>query len=145
MQNIPHNYKVSAAARPEGDVILSADKVEPIPSSPPIEFGGSGNLWSPESLLVAAVADCFILSFRAVASASKLSWVSLECEVTGTLERIEGATKFTRFVIKAELKVPQDTTDKKAHRILEKAEEVCLITNSLSGETHLNAVVSKFG
>jgi hypothetical protein len=33
----------------------------------PREFDGRGNQWSPESLLAAALADCFVLSFRAVA------------------------------------------------------------------------------
>jgi uncharacterized OsmC-like protein len=92
--------------------------------------------------LVAAVADCFILTFRAIARASKVSWASLKCEVTGTLERRDGTTQFTDFVINASLAVPQDTSEEKAHRLLEKAEAACLITNSLSGATHLNAVVA---
>lgn len=142
MQNFPHHYKVSASAEPDGDVSLESDGLDPIPSAPPAEFGGPGNRWSPESLLVAAVADCFILSFRAIARASKLPWNSLECEVEGILERETGTTKFTRFKVKAMLHVPRDTDEGRAHRILQKAEESCLITNSLSGSTHLEAVVS---
>ena len=99
MQNLPHHYKVAATAAPEGDVNLTSDNLEPIPSLPPAEFGGPGNRWSPETLLIAAVADCFMLSFRAIARASKLSWISLKCEVEGTLERSEGTMKFTEFVI----------------------------------------------
>jgi peroxiredoxin-like protein len=143
MQTLPHHYTVSATGKPEGDVSLSAAKLETISSAPPAEFGGPGNRWSPESLLVAAVADCFILSFRAVASASKLPWMSLDCEVVGKLERSEGITKFTEFVVTAKLTIPQETTEEKAHLALEKAEVVCLITNSLSGKTHLNTVVTK--
>lgn len=141
MQNLPHHYKIVAAAEPEGDVSLAGDRLEAISSAPPVEFGGPGDRWSPETLLVAAVADCFVLSFRAVARASKLSWLSLQCEVDGTLERIEGTTKFTEFVVHATLNVPQDTNVDRAHRILDKAEESCLITNSLSSSTHLDAVV----
>lgn len=141
MQDLPHHYRVAATAGPEGDVSLAGNKLDPIPSAPPPEFGGPGNRWSPETLLVAAVADCFILSFRAIARASKLSWVSLKCEVEGTLERSEGTTKFTAFVVNATLGVPKDTMEERANRILEKAEASCLITNSLSGATHLNTVV----
>ena len=43
-------------------------------TAPPPEFDGPGGLWSPENLLCAAVADCFILTFRAIASFSRLSW-----------------------------------------------------------------------
>ena len=142
MQDYPHHYKVSAVAGPEGDVSLSANRLESIFSASPIEFGGPGNRWSPESLLVAAVADCFILSFRSVARASKFSWTSLECSAEGTLEQSDGTTQFTAFVINAELAVPQGTREEKAHRLLEKAEAICLVTNSLSGTTHLNALVS---
>jgi len=142
MQDLPHHYRVAAAAGSEGDVNLTGDKLDAIPSAPPAEYGGPGDRWSPETLLVASVADCFILTFRAIARASKLSWISLSCDCEGTLERVEGMTKFTGFVINATLEVPEGTSEEKANRILQKAETSCLITNSLSGATHLIAVVS---
>jgi peroxiredoxin-like protein len=141
MQDFPHHYKILAAAEVEGDVELSGHGLDAISSSPPAEFGGPGNRWSPETLLVAAVADCFILSFRAIARASKLSWVTLKCEVDGTLERSGGSTKFTKFLLRATLEVPKEANVERAHRILEKAEESCLITNSLSAATYLEAEV----
>ena len=141
MQDFPHHYRVEAAAEPAGDVSLTGEGLETIPSAPPPEFGGPGDRWSPESLLVAAVADCFILSFRAISRASKLEWVSLRCEVEGTLEREARVTRFTRFQVTATLRVPAGTNEARAHRLLEKAEETCLITNSLSCPTHLEATV----
>ena len=143
MHELPHHYKVEASAGPDGEATLSGDRLDPIPSASPVEFGGPGDRWSPETLLVAAVAGCFILSFRAIARASKLSWMSLKCEVDGTLERVEGGIKFTQFVVHATLDVPQDTNEERAHRLLEKAERSCLVTNSLSGETQLDAKVQK--
>ena len=143
MHELPHHYKVEASAGPDGEATLSGDRLDTIPSASPVEFGGPGDRWSPETLLVAAVAGCFILSFRAIARASRLSWTSLKCEVDGTLERVEGAMKFTRFVVRATLDVPQDTNEERAHRLLEKAESSCLVTNSLSGETQLDAKVKK--
>ncbi len=141
MQDFPHHYTVVAAAEPDGDVRLDGDALDTIVSAPPPEFGGPGGQWSPETLLVAAVADCFVLTFRAISRASKFEWASLKCEVEGTLERKDGATKFTGFVIHATLEVPREANEEKAHRMLEKAEAGCLITNSLSGTMHLNAVV----
>lgn len=143
MQALPHHYRVSASANSEGEVTLTADKLEAIQSAPPIEYGGPGDLWSPETLLAAAVADCFILTFRAIATASKQSWLSLSCQVEGTLERIEGVTKFTEFRIQASLNVSAEIPEDRALQILEKAEANCLITNSLSCKTQLNAVVVK--
>jgi peroxiredoxin-like protein len=143
MHDYPHHYKVAAAAEPDGDVSLTGDGLESIPSAPPLQFGGPGDKWSPETLLVASVADCLILTFRAIARASKHSWISLKCEVEGTLQRRDGKTRFTDFVVHATLVVPQDTNEARAQRLLEKAEESCLITNSLSSATHLEATVSR--
>jgi len=141
MQDLPHHYKVGASAGPDGDVDLASEGLDTLRSAAPVEFGGPGGRWSPESLLVAAVADCFILTFRAIARASKLSWTSLQCEVEGTLARSEGKTRFTEFAIRATLHAPSDIDEEKALRMLEKAETGCLVTNSLSSATHLHAAV----
>jgi uncharacterized OsmC-like protein len=98
-------------------------------------------VWSPEGLLVAAVGDCFILSFRAIARTAKLDWISLDCETEGTLDKIEKLTQFTAFTVKAQLTVPPGTNEKKARTILEKAEKYCLITNSMKAASHLEAEV----
>ena len=141
MQDLPHHYAVAAAAETQGDVTLATEGVADLPSAPPVEFGGPGGRWSPETLLVAAVADCFVLSFRAIARASKLPWTRVHCAVSGTLDRVEGKTRFTAFQLHAKLVTPQDVDGDKAGRLLEKAEASCLITNSLSAQTHLTTEV----
>ena len=142
MHEFPHHYKVSATARPKGEVTLASENLPSLPSAPPAEFGGPGNLWSPETFLVAAVSDCFMLTFRAIARASKMEWISLSSESVGKLERVDGKIQFTRFEILATLQVPAGTNESRAHRLLEKAEETCLITNSLTGGVHLKANVT---
>ena len=141
MQDLPHRYVASADAKSVGNVVLSSSGVDDLTSAAPAEFGGPGDRWSPESLLVASVADCFILAFRAVARASKLDWDSLTVNAEGILERVERVTQFTRFNVAVTLDVPSATEESKAHRLLEKAEHVCLITNSLKAESHLETTV----
>ena len=141
MQDFPHQYRVSAGAKNSGNVVLSSDGVADLPSAAPAEFGGPGDQWSPESLLVASVADCFILSFRAIARASRLDWDSISCNVDGTLDRIDRVTQFTGFKVSATLHVPLGSNEEKAQRLLEKAEHACLITNSLKAESELEATV----
>ncbi len=145
MQELPHHYKVSASGGPDGDVGLDTEGLPTLASAAPVEFGGPGGRWSPESLLVAAVADCFVLSFRAIARASRLPWAALHCDVQGTLARADGKTKFTEFAIRATLQLPADGNEDKARTLLAKAETSCLITNSLSATTHLTAVVEVDG
>ncbi len=141
MQQFPHLYSVVAKADTQGDVALESDRLPPIPSAPPPEFGGPGGRWSPETLFVAAVADCFVLTFRAIAGLSRFSWVSLECSATGTLDRVERVTQFTALQIHARLTVPPGANEDQARRLLAKAEETCLVTNSLKVRPHLEAVV----
>jgi peroxiredoxin-like protein len=142
MHPFPHHYVVSASVGTEGSVRLASDGVASLESAPPKEFDGPGDRWSPESLLTAAVADCFVLSFRAVAAASKFAWTKLDCSTTGTLERVDGKSKFTQFHNTAKLTIPAGGDIERAKKLLEKAEQVCLITNSLSGERHLTVEVA---
>jgi organic hydroperoxide reductase OsmC/OhrA len=141
MHPYPHLYTVSASATPEGDVPVSAPGLPVIATAPPVEFDGPGDRWSPEALLCAAVADCFLLSFRGVARAQKLPWTSLQCEVQGTLDRIEGKTRFTHILVRAALVAPEGTDRDKALKAMERAEHVCLISNSLLAERRVDATV----
>jgi organic hydroperoxide reductase OsmC/OhrA len=137
MHPYPHLYQVSASAQPEGNVTLRGEGLPDLATAPPPQFDGPGGVWSPETLLCAAVADCFILTFRAVARASKFEWSGLQCAVEGTLARTEGPARFTRFVTQATLRVPAGTDVAKAKLLLEKAEHNCLITNSLNATREL--------
>jgi organic hydroperoxide reductase OsmC/OhrA len=141
MHPFPHQYLVNAAVRPDGDVPLSTEGVRVIESAPPREFDGPGNQWSPEGLLTAAVADCFVLGFRAIAAASKYPWHSLESQTRGTLDRVEGKMRFTRFETHAKLHVPPGADIERAKKLLEKAELTCLVANSLNSERHLTVEV----
>jgi organic hydroperoxide reductase OsmC/OhrA len=141
MHPYPHHYVATADAAPEGDVPVNSPGLPTLVTAPPAEFDGPGDRWSPETLLVAAVADCFLLSFRGVARANKFAWNSLSCEVHGTLERPEGKTRFTRMVVKAQLRAPAGTDETKALQLMQRAEHVCLISNSLVAERLIEATV----
>ncbi len=141
MQPLPHHYAVVAAGGAEGEIALASDGLPALASAAPAEFGGPGDRWSPETLLVAAVADCFVLTFRAIARASKVSFVSLRCEVGGTLDRVERVTHFTAFVVRASLRLPAGANEEQAQRLLERAEQSCLISNSLKAASRLEATV----
>jgi organic hydroperoxide reductase OsmC/OhrA len=141
MHPYPHHYTVHASAEPTGDVPVTGVGLPALATAPPAEFDGPGDRWSPETLLCAAVADCFLLSFRAVARASKLDWNSLECRVEGKLDRVEGRSFFTEIVVHATLRVPSGTDQDRATRLLEKAEHVCLVSNSLVAQRRLDPTV----
>src|SRR6185312_13141216 len=105
MHPYPHHYLASAQAHAVGTVIVSAPALPSIETAPPPEFDGPSGFWSPETLLTAAVADCFILTFRGIARAARFDWISLDCRTEGTLERVAGQSRFTRFATTARLTV----------------------------------------
>lgn len=141
MQAYPHRYSVHAAAEPEGRVSVDSEGAPTLSTAPPPQFGGPGGQWSPETLLVAAAADCFILTFRAIATGSKLAWRHLDCDAEGVLDRVDGVVRFTALHLRALLTLPAGGDAERAKRLLEKAETACLVTNSLAFRPTLDAEV----
>ncbi len=141
MKPYPHFYHAAAQGAGAGMVRVSSADLGGLETAPPPEFDGPGGVWSPETLLVAAIADCFILTFRGVARAARFEWEQLHAQVEGTLEKIDGVTQFTRFITRAALTVKPGADRQKATELLQRAEHVCLISNSLRGERRLECTV----
>ncbi len=137
MQALPHHYTAKADTTIESVVELSSHNLPVLNSTPPIQFGGSGEFWSPEDLLMASVADCFVLSFKAVARMSKLKWHSISCESEGILDKVDGKTKFTKITNNVHLLIEEGESLEKAEKIIHKSEAACLVTNSLTATIEL--------
>ncbi|MFT4939183.1 MAG: peroxiredoxin-like protein [Paraglaciecola sp.] len=142
MQALPHQYNVHVSGQADSNLQVHVVNLVNLTVAPPALFGGPGDQWSPEDLFMASVASCFILSFKAIARASKLSWQSVQCDAQGELDKLAGKTQFTKIVINAKLVITAGESSEKAERLLNKAEQSCLITNSLTSETHLECEVS---
>ena len=143
MHPFPHRYVVSSTATPDGNILLTSDGIPSLATVTPPEFDGPGGLWSPETLLVAAVVDCFLLTFRGIARASRMPWTTVSVSCEGRLERVDGVSQFTRFDLAAAVVLPREASDDQARRILTRAEETCLITRSLKAETHLQIEITR--
>ena len=137
-----HLYRAAAAWTMRRRGIVSADDVpRTINFSAPPEFQGDPGLWTPEHLLVAAVATCFLTTFRAMAEMSKLEVVRLEVEAEGLLEKEQSGFRITQIVVRPHLTIPDAGERERAQRLLEKAERACLITRSLSSHVEMQASV----
>lgn len=143
------------------DGLISA----PLAFSAPPEFQGEAGSWTPEHMLVAAVASCFITTFRAIAEISKFETPALEVTVEGFVEKVdrnyqrlgeippvlpgaEGIVKkqdhgysFTRVFVRPRLSVPTAADRERGLRLLEKAERSCLVSGSLRSEIVLEPEV----
>lgn len=138
MQDLPHHYQSSALLDAEGRVTVSSPGLPTIETAPPREFGGPGDRWSPETLLLASVADCFLLSFKAIATASNFAWRALSCEVEGTLDKVDRVMQFTAFHLTIRLRTADEIDVVRAERLLRRAEQSCLISSSLKAESTLD-------
>jgi organic hydroperoxide reductase OsmC/OhrA len=141
MHPYPHVYTAAASGEPSGLVPVTSPAAPDLATAPPPQFDGPEGYWSPETLLTAAVANCFILTFRALARTAKFEWLRLECKVEAVLEKVDGITQFSRFDTHATLTVAPGTDEAKAKQLLERAEHYCLIANSLRGARTLEASI----
>lgn len=143
MASFPHLYKVSTAGGPDGVLPVESPGLPPLETAAPAEFGGPGGYWSPETMLTGAVANCLILTFRALARTQKLEWSGLEVSCTGAVDKTRDGLKFTKFDLDAVLTIGAGADETKARQILEHAKKYCLVTASLATETEMRAEVRR--
>lgn len=131
MKPLPHRYDVKISGGPSGHAILESPGVPDLRSAPPLDFDGPGDAWSPEQLLMGAVVSCYLLTFRAMARASKIEFASLTVAGEGVVDRADGVMRFTDIVLRPRLTLPAGVDRVRAERALEKAKGACLVSASL--------------
>jgi peroxiredoxin-like protein len=141
MDALPHEYDVSVSAAVEGGINAQCPGAPGLTVNTPAQFGGPGDAWSPETLFLAAIANCFVLTFRAVSQASRLQWQNLDCRAVGVLDKQGGKMRFTEVELTAELSLAEGEAQDKALRLMQKAEENCLVSNSLAMPVKLVASI----
>jgi organic hydroperoxide reductase OsmC/OhrA len=139
MKPLPHRYDVFLTGGPDGYAQVSSADLPELHMAPPADYGGPGDAWSPEHLLLASVQACFLFTLRAIARLSKVAFVALKVEASGTVDRQEGVTRFTEIVLRPSLTIPAGADRERALHVLEKTEKACLVSASLSTPIRLEA------
>ena len=143
MKPLPHHYDVHLSGGPAGYAHLSAAGIPELRTAPPTDFDGPGDAWSPEHLLLASVQACFLFTLRAIARPSKVEFLALELDATGTVDRQDGVTRFTEIVLHPRLTVSSGTDRERVLHILEKSEKTCLVSASLSTPIRLEPEITE--
>lgn len=120
--------------------LTARDKPDFEVSSPP-EFKGEEGKWSPEDLFVASVNSCTMTTFLALAFHTDLPLESYESSAEGTLENDGSGYEFTKVTVKPVIRVQSEDAISHAEKLMEKAHDRCLISNSIKGETVIEADV----
>ena len=142
MKPLPHRYTVRIAGGPLGRATLASAGVPDLDTAAPADFGGPGDAWSPEQLLLASVEACFLLTFRAIAQASRIEFASLAIDAEGIVDRANGGMRFTEIVLRPRLTLPAAADTARVRRALEKAEASCLVAASLSTPVRLEVDIA---
>ena len=117
---------------------LSADSLPTLCVDAPPEFKGTEHAWTPEHLFVSAISSCYMTTFVAIAENSKLEFASLKIAAEGKLEKVEGpGLMISEIVLRPTLTIKNSDAFDRANRILQKAEQHCLIANSAKTQIRL--------
>jgi organic hydroperoxide reductase OsmC/OhrA len=135
-------YKVGVAW--EGGqftTVTSADKPSLEVATPPEFKNGVPGIWSPEDLLVAAVASCFAVTMVAVAERRDLPLYALDVTGTGHLtQRDDGRFGFVAIELTAHIRTAEQSIDALSGAA-KYAERACLISMALDIPVHVDTVV----
>ena len=125
-----HAYRV-AAWWTSGKTGLAKSDSAPnaIHFTAPTEFGGLEGRWTPEELLLAAVAGCYTTTVRAIAGAAEFT--DLQVEASGTIRKAESGYTFSQIVVRPTLKIASAEERARALELLQKAEKLCLVGRAL--------------
>ena len=138
-----HSYTTHLKWTAERKGTLSSSGLPEVEVATPPQFpGGHPGIWSPEHLFVAAAEACIMTTFLAIAANSKLEFSSYESEAEGVLEKTDTGFQITEITVRPKIRVEKEEFVQKAQRLIEKAEQHCLISNSMKAAVHLIAEVS---
>lgn len=122
---------------------ISAPELSTIKVATPPEFpNGVPNIWSPEHLFVSSANTCLMTTFLAIAENSNLEFVSFESDSIGKMEKVEGKFLITEIELRPRLVIKHEKDKDRALRIIEKAENACLISNSMKTEIILKPQIT---
>jgi len=113
------DHVVSAPGKP--DILASAARA----------FHGDLDRWNPEELLLAALAQCHLLSFLYVATRAGVVVTAYTDEVTGMLETsADGSGRFREAVLRPRVGYAAQPAD--AAALHAEAHRLCFIANSVN-------------
>lgn len=128
-----HTYRVVAWwASGKTGLAKSDSAPNAIHFTAPPQFGGLEGRWSPEDLLLGAIAGCFTTTFQALAEYSKFDYTDLQVEADGCVRKADSGYVFQEIVIRPTLTITSIDEQPRADRLLAKAKQLCLVSRALS-------------
>jgi peroxiredoxin-like protein len=132
MSSEEHSYRVAAWWTSGRTGLAKSDSApNAIHFTAPAEFGGLEGRWTPEELLLAAVASCYTTTLRTIAGGVEFDFTDLQVEASGTVRKIDSGYSFTQIVVRPNLKISSASERDRAIEVLKRAEKLCLVSRAL--------------
>jgi peroxiredoxin-like protein len=127
-----HAYRVAAWWTSGRTGLAKSDSApNAIHFTAPTEFGGLEGRWTPEELLLAAIAGCYTTTLRAIAGTAQFDFTDLQVEASGTTNKTESGWNFTQIVVRPNLKISSAEERERALDLLKRAEKLCLVSRAI--------------
>ena len=120
--------------------IVTAEKHAALVTSAAGAFGGDVRLWNPEELLMAAIAQCHMLSFLYAAHQRGIEIVDYVDETRGTMSYQGGAGAMTSVTLR-----PTVTTlasEAEVDQLHDEAKAMCVLRASVNFPVHVDSVTT---
>ena len=97
------------------------------------ELGGLQGRWTPEQLLLCALAGCFTTTFNDVARAAKFDYTDLEVEIEGSVRRNRSTgCNFSEILLRPRLTVPSEDQREVGLGLLRRTKALCMISRAIT-------------
>jgi organic hydroperoxide reductase OsmC/OhrA len=135
----PHHYEVRLEGWDAG-AMLSAPPRPVLLGGAPVEFGGRDDWWSPEHLLLASASLCLKATFQSLVRLKHLDVYGYKADTRAVLDKGPNGPAFIWIRIAVFVEVARGD-EERARGLLEKAEQHCIIANSLKVPIQLDIEV----
>jgi len=138
-------YEATVVWKTEKEGRLRAGGNPEICVATPPDFGGPHNNWSPEQLLISAVAGCLMTSALYYLEKAGVGLRSYISNAIGTVDKTPEGLAFTRVRVEISITVADASHVEKARKAAARAEKSCPISRALQCFVEVHAVVRPFG
>jgi peroxiredoxin-like protein len=97
----------------------------------PVEFGGMEGRWTPEELLLAAIASCYTTTLGALAAKARVELTDLQVEASVSVCRSQTGYMIEAIELRPSARVASAADGERVLELIHKAEELCLVARAV--------------
>lgn len=105
-------------------------------------YKGNPTRWNPEELLGAALANCHMLTFLALAQKAQIDVRSYTDHATAVLEMADGFMRVTKITLAPTITVAAGADEGNVKTLFEKAHKYCFVANSIRSHVEMQPTIT---